>query len=106
MAPIDWRRPETYEKIRDLDAVGFAWEYLRRNPDYRRAYLQSAATRQQHLVMKSLVATSALGAVFSRPIPRFQPASKPYSGHHRLRRLSSSLFPPLLRPPTRLTSSA
>jgi hypothetical protein len=34
MAPIDWRRPETYEKIRDLDAVGFAWEYLRRNPDY------------------------------------------------------------------------
>lgn len=40
MAPIDWRRPETYEKIRDLDAVGFAWEYLRRNPDYRRAYLE------------------------------------------------------------------
>jgi Family of unknown function (DUF6499) len=34
MAPIDWRRPETYEKIRDLDAVGFAWEYLRRNPGY------------------------------------------------------------------------
>ncbi len=41
MAPIDWRRPETYEKIRDIDAVGFAWEYLRRNPDYRRAYLDS-----------------------------------------------------------------
>ena len=42
MAPIDWRRPETYEKIRDLDAVGFAWEYLRRNPDYQRAYLESS----------------------------------------------------------------
>ena len=42
MALIDWRRPETYEKMRDLDAVGFAWEYLRRNPDYQRAYLQSS----------------------------------------------------------------
>lgn len=40
MAPIDWRRPETYEKIRDLDAVGLAWEYLRRNPDYRRSYVE------------------------------------------------------------------
>ncbi len=54
----------------------------------------------------SLVATSALGTVFSRPIPCFRPASKPYSGHHRLRRLSSSLFPPLLRPLTRLTLPA
>ncbi len=44
MAPIDWRRPETYEKIHDLDAVGFAWEYLRRNPDYRRAYIDSGDT--------------------------------------------------------------
>lgn len=44
MAPIDWRRPETYEKIHDLDAVGFAWEYLRRNLDYRRAYIDSGDT--------------------------------------------------------------
>jgi hypothetical protein len=41
MAPIDWRKLETYERIRDLDAVGLAWEYLRRNPDYRRAYVES-----------------------------------------------------------------
>ena len=105
MAAIDWRRPETYETIRDLDAVGFAWEYLRRNPDYQRAYFQSSReiTTIGHY---SFVATSALGAVFSRPIPRFQPASKPSSGHHRLRRLSSSLSPPLLRPLARLTLPA
>ena len=42
MPLIDWRRPETYENIRDLDAVGFAWEYLRRNPDYQRVYLESS----------------------------------------------------------------
>lgn len=43
MAPIDWRRPETYEKLRELDAVGFAWEYLRRNPHYQRAYVELSA---------------------------------------------------------------
>ncbi len=48
---------------------------------------------------------SALGAVFSRPIPRFQPASNPCFGRHRLRPLSSSLFPTLLGQLTLLTSS-
>jgi hypothetical protein len=40
MAECDWRRPETYESLRDLDATGLAWEFLRRNPDYQRAYLE------------------------------------------------------------------
>lgn len=39
MARPDWRKPETYEKVRDLDAVDLAWEFLRRNPDYQRACL-------------------------------------------------------------------
>ena len=52
MPPTDWRKPETYEKIRDLDAAGFAWEYLRRNPDYQRAYDDSreAATKFGHRI--------------------------------------------------------
>ena len=36
MFPVDWRSPATYEPMQNLDIVGFAWEYLRRNPDYRR----------------------------------------------------------------------
>ncbi len=41
MARPDWRNSETYEKIRDLDAVDLAWEFLRCNPDYQRVYVDS-----------------------------------------------------------------
>lgn len=36
MPEFDWRSPETYKPIQDVNAAGFAWEFLRRNPDYRR----------------------------------------------------------------------
>jgi hypothetical protein len=32
----DWRLAAAYDRARDLEASGFAWEYLRRNPDYHR----------------------------------------------------------------------
>lgn len=32
----DWRRSETYEYTRALPRRGWAWEFLRRNPDYQR----------------------------------------------------------------------
>jgi hypothetical protein len=35
----DWRRGETYEYTRDLPRRGWAWEFLRRNPDYRREWV-------------------------------------------------------------------
>lgn len=31
----DWRDETAYEKLKPLDRSGFAWEYLRRNPQYR-----------------------------------------------------------------------
>lgn len=34
MTPADWRDPMAYEEVRSLDAPGFAWEYLRRNPEF------------------------------------------------------------------------
>ncbi|TBN12622.1 MULTISPECIES: transcriptional regulator domain-containing protein [Hyphomicrobiales] len=36
MQSIDWRTPAAYKRIKDLPPAGFAWEYLRRNEDYRR----------------------------------------------------------------------
>ena len=44
MGSTDWRSPDAYEELRVLDAPGFAWEYLRRNPWYlaERAELQEA----------------------------------------------------------------
>ncbi|MBA8841324.1 transcriptional regulator domain-containing protein [Ochrobactrum sp. RH2CCR150] len=36
MQSIDWRTPAAYKHVKDLPAAGFAWEYLRRNEDYRK----------------------------------------------------------------------
>src|SRR3546814_12237777 len=30
----DWRDPERYKSLLDLDRIGWAWEWLRRNPDF------------------------------------------------------------------------
>ena len=34
----DWRKPSEYPKPNDRDATGWAWEFLRRNPDYQRLW--------------------------------------------------------------------
>lgn len=36
MSRADWRSADAYESLRSLDAPGFAWEYLRRNPEFLR----------------------------------------------------------------------
>jgi hypothetical protein len=47
MPHTQWRSPAAYEDLRSLDAPGFAWEFLSRNPafagDYRR--LKRAGSR-------------------------------------------------------------
>ncbi|MHB8886147.1 MAG: transcriptional regulator domain-containing protein [Methylovirgula sp.] len=35
MPKEDWRSPTAYDYTRDLNSSEFAWEFLRRNPDYR-----------------------------------------------------------------------
>jgi len=35
---LDWRSSETAEELHKLERPGFAWEFLRRNHSYRRAY--------------------------------------------------------------------
>lgn len=38
MSPRDWRRDADYDLVDELDASGFAWEFLRRNPLYQSRY--------------------------------------------------------------------
>ena len=47
MSRADWRSPGAYEELRSLNAPGFAWEFLRRNPDFQqdRRKLERAARR-------------------------------------------------------------
>lgn len=46
MLSIDWRTPAAYRHTSNLPAAGFAWEYLRRNNEYRREYKELAASKQ------------------------------------------------------------
>ncbi|NGX98630.1 MAG: hypothetical protein G4V63_26505 [Candidatus Afipia apatlaquensis] len=36
--PPDWRSEQTERALNRLERQGFAWEFLRRNPDYRTDY--------------------------------------------------------------------
>ncbi len=38
MPSIDWRSPAAYAHAKSISAAGFAWEYLRRDEDYRRDF--------------------------------------------------------------------
>ncbi|WP_194288281.1 transcriptional regulator domain-containing protein [Agrobacterium tumefaciens] len=38
MLSIDWRSPAAYTFAKSIPAAGFAWEYLRRDRDYRREF--------------------------------------------------------------------
>ena len=38
MTAGDWRSAEAYEYVRDLDPADMAWEFLRRNPEYRQDF--------------------------------------------------------------------
>lgn len=42
----DWRDPAPYEQAETYPARNLAWEFLRRNPDYRRAYRATARQPQ------------------------------------------------------------
>lgn len=35
-AKFRWREQADYQMLRDTDRAGFAWEFLRRNAEYRR----------------------------------------------------------------------
>ncbi len=48
MSGDDWRDPGAYEWTQSLDAYGFAWEFLRRNPEFVKElrYLKRIARRR------------------------------------------------------------
>lgn len=44
MLSIDWRSPAAYKFAKSIPAAGFAWEYLRRDDEYRREFLAITAS--------------------------------------------------------------
>lgn len=45
MLSIDWRSPAAYRFAKSIPAAGFAWEYLRRDDEYRREFQAIIASR-------------------------------------------------------------
>lgn len=56
--PPDWRLQTTERALNRLERQGFAWEFLRRNPDYRSDYDRLRSTPASQLGA-SLTAASA-----------------------------------------------
>jgi hypothetical protein len=44
---MDWRSHGAYENLESLDAPGFAWEFLRRNPTFNRDLRKLERAKQQ-----------------------------------------------------------
>ncbi|WP_439496122.1 transcriptional regulator domain-containing protein [Bosea sp. (in: a-proteobacteria)] len=68
--PPDWRLQQTERALNRLERQGFAWEFLRRNPDYRSDYnrLRSTLTSRRGASQRS--ATPQWGLRFpDRPRP-------------------------------------
>lgn len=45
MSYADWRSPAAYDDAKGFETGGFAWEWLRRNPDYQRDHRGLTDTR-------------------------------------------------------------
>lgn len=46
MSEFDWRSPDAYQAIKSGDRPDFAWETLRRSPNYRIAYRDARSNGQ------------------------------------------------------------
>jgi hypothetical protein len=54
MSYSDWRSPAAYDRARELEPIGFAWECLRRNPAYRRDYRGLAHSKPDPVLIAAL----------------------------------------------------
>ena len=43
MSTEDWRSPAAYQYAATMEPASLAWEFVRRNPDYRNAYKAAPA---------------------------------------------------------------
>lgn len=50
------RLPEPYRAMLDLSAVGFAWEWLRRNPEFRSLWASAGAAARRASAQAAIAA--------------------------------------------------
>lgn len=59
----DWRKPAEYAFTENLTPTGWAWEFLRRNPEYREGWKTVSAALKKHGLMSRLEQAHRWGLV-------------------------------------------
>ena len=57
------RLPQQYRAMLDLDASGFAWEWLRRNPDFRSIWASAGAAARRASAQAAIAARRITSSV-------------------------------------------
>ena len=70
MPHFDWRSPDTYDHAAEFEPTGFAWECLRRNPEYHRDHDEMTHAESRHRRERDV--QKALGPLLS-PLTRGGP---------------------------------
>lgn len=68
----DWRSQNAGDALKDLDRSGLAWEFLRRNPEYREDYRQAL----QRIASGAITEEAALAEISRRWGLSFRPRSR------------------------------
>jgi len=82
-ATTDWRDARSYDYTAGLDGAGWAWEFLRRNPDYQAEVdqcRQLEAAEAPETAQRKEVASQRWGLSISWSIPTSPPPKRPSSG--------------------------
>src|ERR1700733_7973177 len=90
---MDWRSPNAGDALRHLDRAGLAWEFLRRNPEYREDYRRAL----ERIAAGAITEEAAMAASSRRWGLAFRPrarrASKPPPDDLAARTFSAHCFP-------------
>jgi len=69
---MDWRSPNAADALKELDRSGLAWEFLRRNPEYREDYRRAL----QRIASGAITEEAAMTEISRRWGLSFRPRSR------------------------------
>ncbi len=69
---MDWRSPNAADALKELDRSGLAWEFLRRNPEYREDHRRAL----QRIASGAITEEAAMAEISRRWGLSFRPRSR------------------------------
>jgi hypothetical protein len=69
---MDWRLQDASDALKELDRAGLAWEFLRRNPEYREDYRRAL----ERIASGAITEEAAMAQISRRWGLSFRPRSR------------------------------